>query len=88
MKALRTSNQFDKDLLLAESRGLDLAKLRAVVDKLLAGEQLPAANQDHKLKGKWKDFRDCHIEPDWLLIYKAEKDAITLTRTGTHSDLF
>ncbi len=73
---------------LAEKRGKDMAKLREVIELLAAGGPLPARNKDHSLGGEWRHFRDCHIEPDWLLIYKIDGDDLYLVRTGTHSDLF
>ena len=88
MRALRTSTQFDKDLRLADRRNLNLKKLEAVTNKLRAGETLPAANRDHPLKGEWLGWRDCHIAPDWLLIYRVTRDEVELARTGTHADLF
>ena len=63
-------------------------RLSAIVDKLLAGEPLPPKNRDHPLSREWKHHRECHIEPDWLLIYQHGDDELVLIRTGTHSDLF
>ncbi len=80
--------QFRKDVKLAQRRGKDMAKLRDVILLLLAGEPLPPRYKDHPLKGEWQNFRDCHIEPDWVLIYKIEDNNVHLVRTGTHSDLF
>jgi mRNA interferase YafQ len=65
-----------------------MLKLRAVIVLLVEGTALPSRYQDHPLAGEWKSFRDCHIEPDWLLIYKIDGDDLRLVRTGTHSDLF
>ena len=65
-----------------------MAKLRAVILLLIQGNQLPSRFKDHPLGGEWKSFRDCHIEPDWLLVYKIDGDDLQLVRTGTHSDLF
>lgn len=73
---------------LAERRGKDMAKLRELLVLLAAGTPLPARYKDHSLGGEWQHFRDCHIEPDWLLIYKIDGDDLYLVRTGTHSDLF
>jgi mRNA interferase YafQ len=73
---------------LAEKRGKDMAKLRELIELLAAGSPLPARYKDHSLGGEWRHFRDCHIEPDWLLIYKIDGDDLYLVRTGTHSDLF
>ncbi len=70
-------------------RGKDLRKLTEVLDILARGEQLPARNKDHQLTGNLRDFRECHIEPDWLLIYQVHDDilVLTATATGTHADL-
>lgn len=69
-------------------RGKDLGRLKAVVDLLIAGETLPDRCVDHSLSGSRAGWRDCHIEPDWILIYKITPDTLTLGRTGSHSDLF
>jgi addiction module toxin, RelE/StbE family len=73
---------------LAQKRGKDMAKLREVLLLLIEGHPLPPGCKDHPLGGDWKHYRDCHIEPDWLLIYKIDEDDLHLVRTGTHSDLF
>jgi mRNA interferase YafQ len=73
---------------LACKRGKDTAKLRELILLLIEGDPLPSRYKDHPLSGDWKYFRDCHIEPDWLLIYKVEGEDLHLVRTGTHSDLF
>ena len=80
--------QFRRDVKLAQKRGKDMAKLREVILLLIEGSQLPPRCKDHPLGGDWKHFRDCHLEPDWLLIYKIDGDNLHLVRTGTHSDLF
>ena len=85
---LSQTNQFKKDIKRAQKRGKDLAKLKAVIDLLLAEQPLPPKNRDHQLGGNWRGHRDCHIEPDWILIYKILYDELRLERTGTHSDLF
>lgn len=82
------SGQFRRDVKRAEKRGKDLAKLRELLGLLLAGEALPAIYKDHPLKGDWKGYRDAHIEPDWLLIYRVAGDELHLARTGSHADLF
>lgn len=87
---LEYGGKFLKDLKLAKRRGLDLDELRQVTDMLQEGKLLPSKCKDHALTGNYKGFRECHINPDWLLIYK-KKEAImviSLYRTGTHSDLF
>jgi mRNA interferase YafQ len=73
---------------LAEKRGKDMSKLRTLVLLLAESAPLPPRYRDHALTGDWKHFRDCHIEPDWLLIYKIDGNDLYLTRTGTHADLF
>ena len=88
MKPLRLTNQYKKDLKLAQKRGYKLKKLVAIVDKLRAGAPLSPIDDDHPLKGPWESYRGCHIQGDWCLIYRDEGDALVLVRTGTHSDLF
>ena len=84
------SNAFRKDVKLATKRGKNLKHLYDVVDTLAAGKPLPIKNRDHELCGDYAGFRECHVQPDWLLIYKKEEDKLILIlyRTGTHSDLF
>ncbi|MBM4078225.1 MAG: type II toxin-antitoxin system YafQ family toxin [Lentisphaerae bacterium] len=84
---LRTS-QFKRDVKLAQKRGKDGGSLRAVIEALATGQSLPAIYRDHQLKGVFKDCRECHIEGDWLLIYRIEGRVLQLVRTGTHADLF
>jgi mRNA interferase YafQ len=83
-------NKFKKDLFLAKKRGLDISLLNNVVTLILTGVPLPAKYRNHKLKiGKYKNCFECHITPDWLLIYRPFKNTtIYFTRTGSHSDLF
>ncbi len=90
MLKLEQSKLFRKELKLMRRRGMDISKLRAVIQKLLNGEKLEPKYRDHDLGGNWKGHRECHIEPDWLLIYKIDNGNLILTavRTGTHSDLF
>ena len=83
-----TTKRFDKDVKLSRKRGKDLSKLRKIMDLLLEGKKLPPKYFDHWLTGNYIDRRECHIEPDWLLIYKPESKEIIFERTGTHSDLF
>ena len=85
---LAQTKQFKKDVKRMQKRGKDLAKIKAVIDLLLAEEPLPPKNRDHQRGGNWVGRRDCHIEPDWILIYKPTGDELLLERTGTHSDLF
>ena len=81
---------FKMDFKLAQKQGLDLNKLKEIITLLANGEPLPPKNKDHQLKGNYKGHRECHIEPDWLLIYKIQDDMLilTLVRTGSHSKLF
>lgn len=81
---------FKKDFKLDQKQGLDLNKLKEIIILLANGELLPPKNKDHQLKGNYKGHRECHIEPDWLLIYKIQDDMLilTLVRTGSHSKLF
>ena len=88
MLALVPSARFRKDVKRAEKRGKDMAKLRAVLNLLAQEQPLPVEYKDHALRGDWIGFRDLHIEPDWLLLYRIENDEVQLARTGTHSDLF
>ena len=87
---LELTHQYLKDLKLARKRGLDENNLHAIILKLINGEELPSKNRDHFLTGNYKGFRECHISPDWLLIYSRDITIkiVTLVRTGTHSDLF
>ncbi len=84
------TGQFKKDLKLARKRGYDLKLLGNVVDTLAEGKQLDEKYKDHPLTGNYKGTRECHLTPDWLLIYEINDDRLYLylTRTGTHSDLF
>lgn len=79
---------FKKDFEKAKKRGKDLEKFREIIELLIQGKSLPTKNRNHKLKGNYKDCFECHIEPDWLLIYRKTSREIILVRTGTHSDLF
>ena len=88
MRNLFRGAQFRRDVKLAERRGKDLSELRELILLLAEGQPLPPRYKDHPLSGDWKQYRDCHIESDWLLIYKIEGDDLYLVRTGTHSDLF
>lgn len=87
---VKYSNRFKKGLKLSAKRGLDLSLLKEVIEILRLCQPLDEKYKDHELKGKWRGFRECHIQPDWLLIYLIEDDILTLTLvdTGSHSDLF
>lgn len=84
------TGQFKKDYNLARKRNLNIELLDETIRKLARGEELPKENRDHALSGNWLGYRECHIQSDWLLIYRVEEGVLilTLTRTGTHSDLF
>jgi len=88
MRELITTTSFKKDLKRAKKRGKDSKKLRYIIDKLLADEPLERKFNMHRLVGKMAPSWECHIEPDWLLVWDKDDSAITLLRTGTHSDLF
>ena len=87
---VKPTTAFKKDYKLAIKRGLQIELLETVVETLAMGNALPPENRDHDLTGNWRGHRECHIQPDWLLIYRIEGDVLvlTLSRTGTHSDLF
>lgn len=90
MYKIRPTSRFQKDLKRVQKRGLDLGLLTAVIKQLAAGQPLPPKNRDHSLTGDYSGCRECHVAPDWLLIYEIDQDTLFLylTRTGTHSDLF
>lgn len=87
---VKYSSRFKKGLRLAVKRGLDISLLENIVEKLKNRLPLEEKYKDHALTGKYKGYRECHIQPDWLLIYLIEDDILTLTLvdTGTHADLF
>ena len=87
---VKPTSQFKRDFKLAMKRGLRLELLEEVVAALAMGEPLPDRNWDHTLTGSWSGYRECHILPDWLLIYRIVDEVLVLTlaRTGSHSDLF
>ena len=87
MKLIRRTTQFKKDVKRMEKRGKDLSALKEVLQALSGDEEL-ARYRDHILVGQYKGTRECHIEPDWLLIYERSESEIVLIRTGAHSDLF
>jgi len=82
------TTQFKKDFKKIVKQGKDISKLETLIDLLIEGESLPQKYKDHSLIGKWKNHRDCHIEPDWILIYRITEDSLFLERTGSHSQLF
>ncbi len=90
MLKLHPTSKFKKDLKKIKKRGYDIAKLNKVIELLLNQKELPETYLDHPLSGNYLGFRECHISPDWLLIYAINNDKLILTasRTGSHSDLF
>jgi len=86
---VKQTSRFKKDYKAAKKRGYDLLELRKIIVMLANDEPLPTSNRDHALTGDWMGYRECHIQSDWLLVYMKEPDilVLTLTRTGTHSDL-
>ena len=88
MLKLNYTNQYKKDLKLAKKRRKDTDKLDKIIDTLLNENPLEHKHRDHPLAGVYVGYRECHIEPDWLLIYKKAKGTLFLARTGTHADLF
>lgn len=82
------SNQFKKDLQLQIKRGKDREKLDELLKLLLNEDELPVRYKDHPLRGNWNGYRDAHVTPDWILIYRVEGDELQLARTGSHADLF
>ena len=88
MRSIRRDTQFKKDVKRLLKCGKDLDKLKKIIDSLVNAEKLSIRNKDHAFKGTLKDCRECHVEGDWLLIYRIEGSALCLVRTGSHSDLF
>lgn len=89
MRDIFRQTQFKKDIKKIQKSGRYRLKLLLEVVELLAQDmQLPQKNRDHSLTGDWTDFRECHILPDWLLIYRLEPEKLILVRTGSHSELF
>ena len=88
MLDLRITSRFKKELKKAERQQKAMIKLSVAIDTLQAEEALPESNHDHALTGNYIGHRECHLEPDWLLIYKVENGQLILVRTGSHSELF
>ncbi len=88
MRSIRRDTQFRRDVKRLIKRRKDINKLKKIINLLVNAEKLPQKKIDHKLKGALKDCRECHIEPDWLLIYRIEGSELCLVRTGSHADLF
>lgn len=88
MLDVRYSTRFKKDFKSCVKRGYKMTLLQNVIDTLRIPDALPVKNRDHNLSGNYSGYRECHIEPDWLLIYKQTDTELRLDRTGTHADLF
>ena len=88
MLELKTTSKFRRDYKAMKKRGLDMSELETVIDMLLAEKALDEKYRDHDLHGLYEGYRECHIQPDWLLIYEIDGNDLYLDRTGTHSDLF
>ena len=87
MKLIYTT-QFKKDFKKIKKQQKNISKLTVLIEKLLGQEKLEPKYEDHSLSGKYRSHRDCHIEPNWILIYRITKNELVLERTGSHSDLF
>ncbi len=83
-----TTNQFEKDVCRMKKRRCDMRKLKHILELLINNQSLPQKYKNHKLKGNFVGRWECHIEPDWLLIYSLSSDLVKLERTGSHFDLF
>lgn len=90
MYEIAITNRFRRDVKLCQKQGKDMEKFKTIILLLEQGKALPIQNRDHTLSGNWKGYRECHLTPDWLLIYEINEAAktITLTSMGSHSDLF
>jgi len=85
---IRTTSRYKRDVKRAKSRGKNPHELHRIVEALLVGEDLADRHRVHRLSGRWAGYWECHIEPDWLLIWTYQDDVLLLVRTGTHADLF
>lgn len=85
---IRQATKFRRDVKRLNRQGVDLAPLQAVILMLVAAEPLDERYRDHALVGNWRGFHECHLQPDWLLIYRVEGDELQLARTGSHAELF
>jgi len=88
VKEIKTTNQFLRDLKLVRKRGKDVRKIEAVIKTLARDEKLSSKHRPHRLQGEMKGCWECHIEPDWLLIWDEDDQQLVLIRCGTHADLF
>ncbi|MBN1659783.1 MAG: type II toxin-antitoxin system YafQ family toxin [Anaerolineae bacterium] len=87
-RTIRRTSQFKRDVRHLQRAGKDLLKLKMVLESLVSGEEVAPRYRDHVLVGQYKGTRECHLEPDWLLIYELAESELVLIRTGSHSDLF
>ena len=85
---IQYTTQFKKDYKKVQKQNKDIEKLKLIIEKLLSEYVLDEHFKDHNLTGKWKNYRECHITPDWLLIYKKISETLILVRTGSHAELF
>jgi mRNA interferase YafQ len=88
LRGILWTNQFKKDFKRAQTQSKDIDALKEIITKLARGDKLPGQYKDHPLWGEWNQFRDCHIKPDWILIYRLTADTLILARLGSHSELF
>ena len=88
MRTIIRSAAFKKDFKCLQKRGLDMSQLQEIITTLVSGQTLEQRYKDHPLKGSYAGFRECHITPNWLLIYTLAVDELGLARTGSHADLF
>jgi mRNA interferase YafQ len=88
MRVPEYSTRFHRDVKLAQKRGKSMVKLRKLLELLIEDQPLPPRYRDHPLRNEWSSYRDAHIEPDWVLIYRVQGDVVRFERTGTHADLF
>lgn len=88
MKSIRREGRFRKDLKRVTKRGYDLLRLYTILQMLADDEPLPTAARLHRLTGIWEGYWECHVRPNWLLIYRVTETEVILARTGTHPDLF
>ena len=86
--AIRQSTRFRQDVKRLRRQGIELARLETMVEALVAQRPLEERYRDHPLVGNWKGYRECHVQPDWLLIYRIDAGELQLVRTGSHADLF
>lgn len=85
---LRQTTRFRSDVKRLQRQGADLSKLEAVIESLVSGQSLEGRYRDHPLVGSWKGYRECHLQPDWIFIYRIAEGELQLIRTGNHADLF